>query len=168
MNNIIVSAHCLLNVASKVVLYNQEEMDSEEKLRLRFLKEAIEKGVQFIQLPCPEFTLYGANRWGHVSNQFDNPFFRNHCRNLLNPILDEIEEYINHPERFRILGIIGIDGSPSCGVDYTCTGNCYGSFGGRKDLKEILSGIHLVNKNGIFIDELKKMLKEKLQPIEGI
>lgn len=161
MKNIIITAHCILNVASKVVLYNQEEIDSEENLRLKFLKEAIEKDVQFIQLPCPEFTLYGANRWGHVSDQFDNPFFRKHCHNLLNPILDEIEEYINHPDRFRVLGIIGIDGSPSCGVDYTCTGNCYGSFEGRKDLDKTLSDICLANKNGIFIDELKKLLEER-------
>ena len=170
MKNIIVSAHCILNVATKVVLYNKEEIEGEENLRLKFLRQAIEKGVQFIQLPCPEFTLYGADRWGHVSNQFDNPFFRNHCRKILNPVLDEFEEYLNHPERFKILGIIGIDGSPSCGVDYTCTGSCYGSFSGRDDLNETLSEISIANKNGIFIDELKKLLEErKIQiPIIGL
>ena len=28
-----------------------------------------------LSITLSEFTLYGACRWGHVSNQFDNPFF---------------------------------------------------------------------------------------------
>ena len=86
MKKIVFVAHCLLNTASKVDLYDKEEIESEEKLRREFLSKAIEKGIQIIQLPCPEFTLYGTCRWGHVSNQFDNPFFRNHCKKILEPI----------------------------------------------------------------------------------
>lgn len=117
MQKIVFVSHCILNTASKVVLYNQEEMDAEEALRKKFMHLAIDRDIQLIQLPCPEFTLYGANRWGHVSNQFDNVFFRRHCRNILSPILDQLKEYLAHGERFEILGIVGIDGSPSCGVD---------------------------------------------------
>lgn len=50
-------------------------MDAEENLRKKFMHKAIDQEVQIIQLPCPEFTLYGPKRWGHVSNQFDNTFF---------------------------------------------------------------------------------------------
>ena len=134
MQKIVFVSHCILNTASKVVLYNQEEMDAEEALRKKFMHLSIDRDIQLIQLPCPEFTLYGANRWGHVSNQFDNVFFRRHCRNILSPILDQLKEYLAHGERFEILGIVGIDGSPSCGVDYTCTGDWYGSFEGRQNL----------------------------------
>ena len=116
MQKIVFVSHCILNTASKVVLYNQEEMDAEEALRKKFMHLAIDRDIQLIQLPCPEFTLYGANRWGHVSNQFDNVFFRRHCRNILSPILDQLKEYLAHGERFEILGIVGIDGSPSCGL----------------------------------------------------
>ena len=56
---------------------------------------------------------------------------------------------------------MGIDGSPSCGVDYTCKADWYGSFDGRTDLEETLSKCSLVKANGIFIDELKKLLKEE-------
>ena len=160
MKKIIFVSHCILNVASKVVMYNIEDMEKEEDLRKTFLKKAIENDIQLIQLPCPEFTLYGSKRWGHVSNQFDNVFFRKHCRKILEPIIEEIQEYLDNPKMFKILGIVGIDGSPSCGVDYTCYGNWYGSFEKRKDLDKTLSSCKLDKGNGIFIDVLKKMLEE--------
>ena len=70
MKKIIFVSHCILNTASKVVLYNQADMDAEENLRKKFMHKAIDQEVQIIQLPCPEFTLYGPKRWGHVSNQW--------------------------------------------------------------------------------------------------
>lgn len=160
MKKIIFVSHCILNTASKVVLYNQEEIESEEALRIKFLNKAIAKGIQIIQLPCPEFSLYGAKRWGHVSNQFDNVFFRKHCRNILTPIIDQMKEYLNNNESYEILGVIGIDGSPSCGVDYTCIGDWYGSFESRTNLNESLSTAKLVSGKGILMDELNNLLIE--------
>ena len=160
MKKIIFVSHCILNTASKVVLYNQDEIDAEEALRLKFMRKVIENGVQVIQLPCAEFSLYGAKRWGHVSDQFDNIFFRNHCRQILTPIINQLIEYLDNPEFFEVLGIIGIDGSPSCGVDYTCQANWYGSFESRQGLQETLDTCKMVNKPGIFMDVLKQMLKE--------
>ena len=57
-------SHCILNTAAKVVLYDEAEIKAEEALRRRFVGRALELGVQLVQLPCPEFTLYGAQRWG--------------------------------------------------------------------------------------------------------
>lgn len=161
MKKIIFVSHCILNTASKVVLYDQAEIDAEDSLRKKFLSLAIEHDIQLIQLPCPEYTLYGAGRWGHVSDQFNNVFFRRHCRSILSPILDQLKEYLAHENRFEVLGIIGVDGSPSCGVDYTCTGNWYGSFGGRENLAETLQSCRLSEKSGIFIEVLKEMLAEE-------
>lgn len=160
MQKIVFTSHCLLNTAAKVVLYRQDEIAAEEALRRRFLSAAVERGIQLVQLPCPEFTLYGARRWGHVSNQFDNPFFRDHCRRLLEPFLLQLREYLSLPERFRVLGVVGIDGSPSCGVDYTSRGDWYGSFGGRQDLAEVLATARLAKGRGVFMDELGRMLRE--------
>ena len=161
MKQIIFVSHCILNTASKVVLYNEEEIRAEEELRIRFVSEALKKGVQFVQLPCPEFTLYGSRRWGHVSDQFDNPFFRDHCRKILTPVLQQLKEYLSNPS-FEVLGICGIDGSPSCGVDYTCRGpKWFGSFEARTDLEESLKDVFLVKKNGVFMEVLKEMLKEE-------
>ncbi|MDC7250244.1 MAG: hypothetical protein PQJ49_10045 [Sphaerochaetaceae bacterium] len=160
MKKIVFVSHCILNVASKVVMYNKEEMDKEDALRKEFLNKAIKNDVQIIQLPCPEFTLYGAKRWGHVKNQFDNIFFRKHCRKILIPIIEQIQEYLSNPEMFKLLGIVGIDGSPSCGVDYTCFGNWYGSFENREDLDQTLASCKFDKGNGVFIDVLKEMLSE--------
>ena len=139
MKKIIFVAHCILNTASKVVLYNEEEIIAEDLLRKKFLKLAIEQDIQLIQLPCPEFTLYGSKRWGHVSDQFNNVFFRNHCKVILTPILQQLEEYLVTEDFFEVIGMAGVDGSPSCGVDYTCRGNWYGSFEGRENLEETLA-----------------------------
>lgn len=161
MKKILFVSHCILNTASKVVLYNQEEMDAEESLRKKFLNEAINNDIHLIQLPCPEFTLYGAKRWGHVSDQFDNVFFRKHCRKILEPIIDQMKEYLDNDRMFEVLGVVGIDGSPSCGVDYTCTGDWYGSFEGRTNLEETLDTGALKKGPGVLMDELMKKLKEE-------
>lgn len=160
MKKVIFVSHCILNTASKVVLYNQQSIDAEEKLRLQFVSTALNNGIQIVQLPCPEFTLYGSKRWGHVSDQFDNPFFREHCRKILTTIIQQLKEYLSNSS-YEVLGIVGIDGSPSCGVDYTCQGDWYGSFEGRTDLQEVLRNTKLVNKRGIFMEGLDEMLKEE-------
>lgn len=161
MRKIIFVSHCILNPASKVVMFNEEEMKAEEKLRKQFLHRSLENDVDIIQLPCPEFTLYGANRWGHVSNQFNNVFFRTHCRKLLLPVIEQLKEYLSHEDRFEILGFVGIDGSPSCGVDYTCVADWYGSFESRTGLAETLAQCTLAEKPGIFMEVLIEMLKEE-------
>ena len=161
MKKIVFVSHCILNIASKVVMYDKEEMDAEESLRKEFMHKAIDNDIQLIQLPCPEFTLYGARRWGHVSDQFDNVFFRKHCRNILEPVIDQLTEYLQNDDMFEVLGFVGIDGSPSCGVDYTCVGNWYGSFGSRDDLEETLKDCKMVKKSGVLMDVLKEMLEEK-------
>ena len=161
MQSILFVSHCILNTAAKVVLYNQAEIDAEEQLRRRFVGRALETGVQLIQLPCPEFTLYGAQRWGHVSDQFDNPLFRDHCRRILEPVLQQMEEYLACGERFEVLGVVGVDGSPSCGVDYTCTADWYGSFDGRQGLDDTLASCQLVRRPGVFMRVLTEMLAER-------
>lgn len=171
MQDILFVGHCILNTCAKVVLYNEVEIAAEEALRRRFLSEAVSRGVQLIQMPCPEFTLYGAKRWGHVSDQFDNVFFRRHARAILTPVLDQLEEYLSCPDRYRVLGFAGIDGSPSCGVKYTCKGPRWGgAFDGRTDTGDVLSDVSLAKAPGIFVQELCAMLRERSihLPIEGL
>ena len=159
-HKIVFVAHCILNTASKVVMFNKDDMAAEEALRRKFLEKAIGEGIQIIQFPCPEFTLYGPKRWGHVSNQFDNVFFRKHCRSILEPFIDQLKEYCLNGDRFRVLGIVGVDGSPSCGVDYTCKADWYGSFEERENLNETLETCQMVSGKGVFMDELAEILKE--------
>ena len=96
-----------------------------------------------------------------MSDQFDNVFFRNHCRKILTPVLDQLKEYLANGRRFEILGFVGVDGSPSCGVDYTCRADWYGSFDCRTDLQETLRECRLERGPGVFMSVLKDMLKEE-------
>ena len=74
-------SHCILNVRSKIQ-YAVEFETEEERNRKAFLKKVIEEDIQLIQLPCPEFLMYGGRRWGHSSEQFDNPIFRRQARKM--------------------------------------------------------------------------------------
>lgn len=161
MKKILVVTHCLLNTASKVESYNIEEIKEESNLRKELLKKVFEEDIQLIQLPCPEFTLYGGSRWGHVKSQFDNTFFRNHCRRILQPIMDQLKEYDRNKDKYSILGVVAIDGSPSCGYNFTFDGNWGGEFGGCPNLTEKIQIINLVEQSGVFIEELKKLLDEE-------
>jgi predicted secreted protein len=161
MKKILFVSHCILNTASKVVMYNDEETAGEEALRRRFVRAALDAGIQLIQLPCPEFTLYGSRRWGHTADQFDNPFFRNHCRKLLEPYIRELQAYRGDAESFEVLGFAGIDGSPSCGVEYTCAGPWGGNPSGRDDLEETLATVREEKRPGVFVSVLAGMLQEQ-------
>ena len=90
MQKILFVSHCILNTAAKVVRYG-DTGKKEEESRLEFVVKTVEQGIQLVQLPCPEFTLYGPGRWGHTKEQFDNPFFREHCRKILEPILTQMK-----------------------------------------------------------------------------
>lgn len=158
MEKILVVSHCILNKASKVKGYNMEEMEEENQLRKELLKEVFDKDIELLQLPCPEFIMYGSKRWGHVKNQFDNPFFRKNCEEILNPIIEQLKEYNNNKDRFQILGIVSVEGSPSCGYNLTCKGNYGGELGGYSNLQEKIESIVMVNEAGVFMEELKILL----------
>lgn len=158
MEKILVVSHCILNKASKVKGYNMEEMEEENQLRKELLKEVFDKDIELLQLPCPEFIMYGSKRWGHVKNQFDNPFFRKNCEEILNPIIEQLKEYSNNKDRFQILGIVSVEGSPSCGYNLTCKGNYGGELGGCSNLQEKIESIVMVNEAGVFMEELKILL----------
>lgn len=158
MEKILVVSHCILNKASKVKSYNMEEMEEENQLRKELLKEVFDKDIELLQLPCPEFIMYGSKRWGHVKNQFDNPLFRKNCKEILNPIIEQLKEYNNNKDRFQILGIVSVEGSPSCGYNLTCKGNYGGELGGCSNLQEKIESIVMVNEAGVFMEELKILL----------
>lgn len=159
MKKILVLTHCILNRASKVERYDEKEIREENELRSELLKEIFEKDIELLQLPCPEFTMYGSKRWGHVKDQFDNPFFRKNCREILNPIIEQLREYDENKEKFKILGIVAIDGSPSCGYNLTCKGE----YGGEllcSHLDEKINSVVMEKEAGVFMEELEILLRK--------
>jgi predicted secreted protein len=158
MKEILIVSHCILNNASKV-LQDESELADEYRQRDELLKAALEKGVQLFQLPCPEFIIYGPKRWGHVKDQFDNTFFRGECRRMLGPVMDQLKDYAAVPERFRIIGIVSVEGSPSCGCRLTCRADWGGELclwdSGQTD-KEV----RMTEEPGVYMEEIMKMLGE--------
>ena len=158
VKEILIVSHCILNNASKV-LQDESELADEYRQRDELIKAALTKGVQLFQLPCPEFIIYGPKRWGHVKDQFDNAFFRGECRRMLTPVMDQLKEYAGVPERFRIIGIVSVEGSPSCGCRLTCRGD----WGGELclwDSCQTDKEVRMTEEAGVFMEEIIKMLDE--------
>ena len=59
MQSILFVSHCILNTAARWCSTTRPRSTRKKQLRRRFVGRALETGVQLIQLPCPEFTLYG-------------------------------------------------------------------------------------------------------------
>lgn len=157
---IILVSHCILNTASKVDKSRAIDETPEERLRKKFLSKAIQCGIQIIQLPCPEYKLYGNKRWGHTKDQFDHPHFHQQCRQMLEPFIQDLKNYIQEKEKYEVLAIIGIDGSPSCGVNFTCRGQWGGEMMSNTHLYETLSTIYRASESGVMIDVFSAMLKD--------
>lgn len=123
------------------------------------IKYLIDQGYGIIQLPCPEMYVYGCKRWGHVQEQLDTVHFRKMCRKILEPVVEQIVNYAAND--YEIKALIGIDYSPSCGVKKTCSS---GKWGGELDQKsgieDKIKDITYVNGQGIFIQELTRMLAQ--------
>lgn len=155
-------AHCLLNPCAKVLGASNDK--SAQTLVLEYLKE----GVGIIQLPCVEMDVCGIMRWGHVKDQFDYPLFRRRCRELLEPVVSQVSDYLKHG--FECVGIVGVDGSPTCGVNVTVKGPWCGDFVEENPYEERIKSAVMAEEKGIMIEELMAMLKERnIQvPVEAV
>lgn len=125
---IIVAAHCLLNPSTRV----------RGLAPLPFQPEG-----HTVQLPCPEALYLGLERWAVTKNQLDVPQFRRFCRSLIEHYVDLLEMLAHDGARLRIVGVAG---SPSCGVITTSRGYT----GGR--VRE-QSHAHVAGR-GAFMEEL--------------
>ncbi len=74
----------------------------------------LEKGVGVIQLPCPELLFNGIRRQPMRHEQYNNEDYRMHCKHLLKPYIEQIRQYLYN--EYTLLGIIGIQGSPTCSI----------------------------------------------------
>ena len=106
---VIFLAHCLLNQNSVVVGSAKRAGPVAE-----VLEGLIERGVGIVQLPCPEITHYGLRRFWAVKEQYNNPGFRSHCKELATRIEQMISEYQRNG--YAVVALVGIKGSPSCGI----------------------------------------------------
>lgn len=104
-------SHCLLNPSTRVHILGRRFTVA------RIVSDYfLSKNIAIIQLPCPEFTAMGYWRNPQGRQQYDNIFFRKHCRKELSTYVDmvsELKKNNNTP-----LCFIGIQGSPNCSINW--------------------------------------------------
>ena len=128
-------AHCLLNPHTRVKGLGPLNFRPEPPL---------------VQLPCPEALYLGLDRWAVTRNQLDVPEFRRFCRSLIMHYADLIEMLASKGAGIRIVGVAG---SPSCGVLSTSVGYQGGRV--REASHEHVQGM------GMFMEELTKELERR-------
>ncbi|KUO72837.1 MAG: hypothetical protein APF81_00680 [Desulfosporosinus sp. BRH_c37] len=147
-DRIVFLSHCFLNSQAKI----QGSPDIAD-LRERILKILGEHKCGIIQLPCPELLHGGVSRWGQTKYQYDSVFFRRHCEKLAETIVDQAEEYQRH--HIPVGPIIGVEGSPSCGVTLTCDGSWGGELSGNNNVLNKIRAVKLVKSRGVFMEVLQ-------------
>ena len=155
---VIFLAHCLLNQNS--ISDGTADFPCANN---NLIIELIKNEIGIVQMPCPELHCLGLDRkniyGGEINVLIENTRIRKEMNNseakkilkiLVENVISQIKEY--HKNEFDIIGIIGSNRSPSCGVETTSENNL--------ELKG----------EGVFIIELKKRLKEEniKVPIIGI
>ncbi len=143
-HKIILVAHCLLNQNSIVEGLARKPAMVKELVDLLY-----EEDIGIIQLPCPELLHSGLRRWWQVREQYDNPGFKRLSKHLIEVIIDYLLEYKRNS--FKIVGIIGVSGSPSCGIHYTSSSESW--LGDPREASELKR----VGGKGVF---MKLLLEE--------
>lgn len=150
---------------------------------LPVLNEIVAAGVGVVQMKCPEQLAWGGVHkkymWASLASpglpaflkRFLFPFFlaytRFRFRRLARQVCSEISDYI--ASEYEVVGILGIDGSPSCGV--TATLDLAESFRyfstltpdtiERDAMNRRLYGQCLRSGQGIFMAELQRGLERR-------
>ena len=147
----IIVSHCLLNPTTRVHLLGKR-FDLSRKIIDYFL----DKHISIIQLPCPEFTAMGYLRNPQGRQQYDNIFFKKHCRKELQSYVDMVSELRNNNN--TPLCYIGIQGSPTCSVHWSKHKvNKYNTESMMPDL----NGEKVEETYGVMTAVLDDMLKEQ-------
>lgn len=151
---VLVVCHCLLNSNAKV-----QPLAKVGGVHADVLKDYIDDGVGLLQLPCPELAYLGINRWGMTREQYDHPNFRSHCESISAPTVHQIEAFVQ--AGYEIVGIMGMDGSPNCGVNRTCLGYRGGEVAGLGDAGGGRNALRMVPGTGVFMEVLRAVLENK-------
>jgi predicted secreted protein len=116
---VILVAHCLLNQNARIdhCAYFPGAM-------AETARAIVDSGVGVLQMPCPELQCLGLDRSGRIRDGKDIGIreallgeAKESCQALVQGVMRDVTEYRKHG--FQVLGVIGNDGSPACGVNRT-------------------------------------------------
>ena len=126
---VILVAHCVLNQNAKLDRCAYYPGAIEE-----ITQAILESGAGILQMPCPELLCLGLDREAksgaipsveeedtRIAIRMKEPKARVVCRKIVDDIVYQIEEY--RKNGFEIIGVIGINGSPTCAVEMTWSAN---------------------------------------------
>jgi predicted secreted protein len=99
----------------------------------------MQHNINIIQMPCPELFFDGIRRKPCGKPHYDTPYNRKICREVATKVVDLI--LLIQSGGYEVIGILGVNYSPSCAVDFL-----------RYTNSEKISG------TGIYIEELQSVL----------
>jgi predicted secreted protein len=99
-------------------------------------------------MPCPEFPCLGLEK--ELYGQLSEEDLRACFRKLALTVIDQAEAYL--ADGYDILGIIGMNPSPSCGVEVTK---------GKGTMLGIDRDTSEKEASGVFIEKLQKLARER-------
>jgi predicted secreted protein len=110
--------HCILNQCVR-----SNTSDSMKEI----VKMFADSDVGIVQLPCPE---------AEFGQKVDRKFYRRYCRKISSNTLRDVKSYLERD--FKVIGILGVELSPTCGV------------------YRVESGSRVVPGKGILTEELER------------
>jgi predicted secreted protein len=144
-------AHCLLNQNAKV--YGGARCPGIYSPLVEVLRA---HGWRMEQMPCPELTFAGLNRFWAVREQYDTAAYHRHCTRLAAAVAGAIEV---HVRAGRDVVLVGLEGSPSMGV---CITSSDPRRGGRPQWADGTDELTL--GQGIFMEALRAELASRGMP----
>ena len=122
---VVLLSHCLLNQNS----ISDGTADFPSQFR-EIIEQLMNNNIGIIQLPCPELLCLGLERGDACGAQRALLEENTRIRSLMSEVknkqrlqrkaeelVEELQEYRTHG--FKILGLIGVNRSPSCGIETT-------------------------------------------------
>ncbi len=161
---IVFMSHCLLNQNARGGAFAVKQGAIKELVQV-----FIDKGIGIAQLPCPELYVWGGvhrkalyDKQPFVFHAVGKAWFpvlefllkfwllrhKRYCRRIALREVGRMQDYIR--EGYEIVGVIGVDDSPTCGVD--------------KQL-ELLDAFKKKDELGIKLQDLENQKLEKLREI---
>ena len=134
-SRLVLISRCVLDPAVRVKGASRTTRSGELMVALA------ENGLGVIQLPCPEMAFGGTERPMRTIEDYDNEEFRAHCKALASAVAEQVAAEVRAGHVVEAL--VGMEGSPTCGVRQTTSGEP----GNR------------VNGQGIFTEELRELLE---------
>ena len=120
---VVLIAHCILNQNAKI-----DRCAHYPGIMREVAQVCVDSGVGLLQMPCPELLYLGLDRQvdakvsrtiefedTRVAARMAEEGGQRLCRELARGLVHQIEEY--QKNGFEIVGVVGINGSPTCGVE---------------------------------------------------